>query len=125
MTEEQIAQGCPFCLRNCNCKACLRMEGAVKVSFSVLASVKDLLLYYLYYRFKSLQLLQNQMRDSVEISNEEKIEHSWNLLMTILPFLKQFDQEEITEKEVEAKFHGITYSVQVRLNLYFSGSIFT
>lgn len=65
------------------------------------------------------------MRDSVEISNEEKIEHSWNLLMTILPFLKQFDQEEITEKEVEAKFHGITYSVQVRLNLYFSGSIFT
>ncbi|XP_010688671.2 lysine-specific demethylase JMJ26 [Beta vulgaris subsp. vulgaris] len=88
MTEEQIAQACPVCLRNCNCKSCLRMEGPIK----------------------------NQMKDDFKVSYEEKIEHSKNQLMMLLPFLKQFHQEQITEKEIEAKIQGLSISeVQVQM----------
>lgn len=58
--------------------------------------------------FTILQLLQNQMKDDFKVSYEEKIEHSKNQLMILLPFLKQFHQEQITEKEIEAKIQGIT-----------------
>ncbi|KAK9691425.1 hypothetical protein RND81_09G196000 [Saponaria officinalis] len=79
MTEEQIAEACPFCLHNCNCKACLRMEGPVK----------------------------EKMKDDVAVSDVEYIEHSKNLLRTILPLLKQINQEQMTEKEIEANIHGV------------------
>lgn len=48
------------------------------------------------------------MKDDFKVSYEEKIEHSKNQLMILLPFLKQFHQEQITEKEIEAKIQGIT-----------------
>ncbi|XP_074285590.1 lysine-specific demethylase JMJ26-like isoform X2 [Silene latifolia] len=79
MTDDQIAQACPFCLGNCNCKACLRMEGGVK-SF---------------------------VRDNFDISDEENFNHNRYLLSTILPFLKHFNQEQMMEKEIEAKIQGI------------------
>lgn len=33
MSEDEIANCCPVCCGNCNCKACLRMEGLPAVSF--------------------------------------------------------------------------------------------
>ncbi|XP_056693700.1 lysine-specific demethylase JMJ29 isoform X2 [Spinacia oleracea] len=80
MTEVQIAQACPVCLQNCNCRSCLRMEGSIK------------------------------MKVYFEVSKEEEILHSKKLLMTILPFLKQLNQEQMTEKEIEAKIQGIPAS---------------
>ncbi|XP_021750700.1 lysine-specific demethylase JMJ25-like [Chenopodium quinoa] len=82
MTEEQIAQACPVCLQNCNCKTCLRMEGSIK----------------------------NQMKDEFKVKCEEKFEHAMNTLMTIFPFLKEFNQEQMTEKEIEAKIQGVSIS---------------
>ncbi|XP_074273934.1 lysine-specific demethylase JMJ26-like isoform X2 [Silene latifolia] len=79
MTEEQIAVACPVCLHNCNCKACLRMEG----------------------------LVRNAMDDKFEISVEENIEHSKKLLRTILPLLKQINTEQMLEKEIEANIHRV------------------
>ncbi|XP_074303478.1 lysine-specific demethylase JMJ29-like [Silene latifolia] len=79
MTHDQIAEACPFCLHNCNCKACLRMEGPVK----------------------------HMMKDDFEVAGEEKIEHSKNLLKSILPFLKQINLEQMTEKDIEAKIQGV------------------
>ncbi|KNA19484.1 hypothetical protein SOVF_061170 isoform B [Spinacia oleracea] len=75
MTEEQIAQACPLCLGNCNCKSCLRMEGSTKY----------------------------QVKDGYNVRQEVKIDHSKYLLRIILPLLKQFNQEQMTEKEIEAK----------------------
>ncbi|XP_021735439.1 lysine-specific demethylase JMJ25-like isoform X2 [Chenopodium quinoa] len=82
MTEEQIAQACPVCLQNCNCKSCLRMEGPIK----------------------------NQMKDEFKVKCEEKFEHAMNTLMTIFPFLNEFNQEQVTEKEIEAKIQGVSIS---------------
>ncbi|XP_021750559.1 lysine-specific demethylase JMJ25-like [Chenopodium quinoa] len=82
MTEEHIVQACPVCLQNCNCTSCLRMEGRMKA----------------------------RMRDCFVISREKYIKHSKYLLMTILPFLKQLNQEQIIEKEVEAKLQGVSAS---------------
>ncbi|KAH9612124.1 hypothetical protein KSS87_002604 [Heliosperma pusillum] len=79
MTDDQIAQACPFCLGNCNCKRCLMMEGGVK----------------------------NRVGDKFYINDEEKFSHTRYLLSTILPFLKQFNQEQMMEKEIEAKIQGI------------------
>ncbi|XP_074303473.1 lysine-specific demethylase JMJ27-like isoform X2 [Silene latifolia] len=79
MTHDQIAEACPFCHHNCNCKACLRMEGPVK----------------------------QMMKDDFEVCDEEKIEHFKNLLKAILPFLKQINLEQMTEKDIEAKIQGV------------------
>lgn len=34
MSEDEIAESCPVCRGNCNCKSCLRMEGVIAVSFA-------------------------------------------------------------------------------------------
>ncbi|KAL2939054.1 Lysine-specific demethylase JMJ25 [Bienertia sinuspersici] len=82
MTEEQIALACPICRGNCNCKTCLRMDRPMK----------------------------NQLKDGFEFRQEVKIDGSKFLLRTILPFLKQFNQEQTTEKEIEAKAQGVLVS---------------
>lgn len=46
MTEEQIALACPFCLGNCNCKACLRMDGRIKVCLRLFISVRGFFLVF-------------------------------------------------------------------------------
>lgn len=51
--------------------------------------------------------LQNPLKLGLDISDEEKVDHSKILLKTVLPFLKQFNEEQIMEKEFEAKIQGI------------------
>lgn len=36
MTEDEIANACPVCLGNCNCKSCLRLDAPVKVCSLIL-----------------------------------------------------------------------------------------
>ena len=47
-----------------------------------------------------------QLNESFKISKEEEIEHLKSLLRTVLPFLKQFNEEQKKEKEMEAKIQG-------------------
>ncbi|KAL7180788.1 hypothetical protein ACSBR1_039780 [Camellia fascicularis] len=81
MTEEAIAEACPCCRGNCNCKACLRLKRCVN------------------------NLNNSQWRN---ISHDDRICHAKHLLHVLLPFLKQFNQEQLMEKEIEAKVQGLS-----------------
>ncbi|XP_042447815.1 lysine-specific demethylase JMJ25-like isoform X1 [Zingiber officinale] len=81
-TEKMIAEACPVCRGNCNCKACLRMD----------APLKDL------------------MKPDVNFSDDEKLKHSAYFLQFLLPVLKQINEEQMLEKELEAKKCGASLS---------------
>ncbi|GFZ01072.1 transcription factor jumonji (jmjC) domain-containing protein [Actinidia rufa] len=78
--KETIAEACPVCCGNCNCKACLRLDGPLKE-------------------------LNNS---EVKISKVEEVQHSLYLLHALIPFLQKFNQEQLTEKEVEATIQGLS-----------------
>ncbi|XP_028065257.1 lysine-specific demethylase JMJ25-like isoform X3 [Camellia sinensis] len=80
MMEEAIAEACPFCRGNCNCKACLRLDR------------RD----------------DNLNNSEWNISYDDRIRHGKHLLHALLPFLKQFNQEQLMEKEIEAKVQGLS-----------------
>ncbi|XVE92931.1 hypothetical protein REPUB_Repub01dG0146300 [Reevesia pubescens] len=80
MSEDAIAEACPFCRSNCNCKACLRMTGVLKKLGNTLM---------------------------LEFSDDEKVQHSRYLLQTLLPYIKQFSQEQMKEMDIEAKIRGV------------------
>ncbi|KAL1804138.1 hypothetical protein ACET3Z_032785 [Daucus carota] len=82
MTEEDFAIKCPVCQFNCNCKRCLRLEVLVK----------------------------DRERFKVKFSPEEKIRYSRYILSMLLPFLKQFNKEQLMEKRIEAKIKGLPIS---------------
>nr|GME09095.1 lysine-specific demethylase JMJ25-like isoform X2 [Ipomoea batatas] len=81
MSEEAFAEKCPVCLQNCNCKACLRLEGPIR------------------------ELKEKKF----EVSKEEQDQYSKYILLVLLPFLRQFKAEQIMEKEIEAKIQGNPY----------------
>ncbi|KAK6282119.1 hypothetical protein POUND7_015944 [Theobroma cacao] len=80
MSEDAIADACPVCRDNCTCKACLRMTGLLKKLG------------------KTLKL---------EFSDDEKVQHSRYLLQALLPYIKQFSQEQMKEKVIESKIQGM------------------
>ncbi|XP_051140980.1 lysine-specific demethylase JMJ29-like isoform X2 [Andrographis paniculata] len=78
MTEEDFAKKCPFCRQNCNCKRCMRLDGPIK-----------------------------ELMDSrVEYTDEKRVEYSKYMLKLLLPFLKQFDDMQYKERQVEAGIQG-------------------
>ncbi|VFQ63579.1 unnamed protein product [Cuscuta campestris] len=82
MPEEAFAEKCPVCRRNCNCKACLRLDGPRK-----------------------------QMKESkFVVSAEERVRYSKYILLVLLPFLRQINADQMMEREVEAKIQGVTLS---------------
>ncbi|KAL7163015.1 hypothetical protein ACSBR2_039170 [Camellia fascicularis] len=80
MMEEAIAEACPFCRGNCNCKACLRLD----------------------------RCDDNLNNSEWNISYDDRIRHGKHLLHALLPFLKQLNQEQLMEKEIEAKVQGLS-----------------
>ncbi|GFY91364.1 transcription factor jumonji (jmjC) domain-containing protein [Actinidia rufa] len=82
MSEEDFAKDCPVCQNICNCKKCLRLD----------VPIKDL---------KNLKL---------EVSEEEKLQHSKYILKALLPFLKNLNQEQMIEKKVEATIKDLPLS---------------
>lgn len=80
--EKDFAEACPVCRDNCNCKSCLRLD----------------------------VLLNDTKRFESELSEKEKICHSKYLLKKLLPFIKRFNEEQIMEKETEAKIQGLSLS---------------
>ncbi|XP_058192689.1 lysine-specific demethylase JMJ26-like isoform X2 [Rhododendron vialii] len=80
LSEDAIAEKCPYCRGNCNCKTCLRRTD-VLMSTGI-AGVPD--------------------------SKDERI-HRLNYMVHVLyPFLKQFDHEQELEKNMEAKIQGLS-----------------
>ncbi|XP_022742611.1 lysine-specific demethylase JMJ25-like isoform X2 [Durio zibethinus] len=79
MLEDEIASACPVCRDNCNCKACLRMDGPV-----------------------------NKLRKALELkfSKDAGLHHSKYLLQALLPYIKQFSQKQMMEKVIEAQIQG-------------------
>ncbi|XP_062107930.1 lysine-specific demethylase JMJ26-like isoform X2 [Humulus lupulus] len=77
--EEDIAESCPVCRENCNCKSCLRLDVPLK------------------------KLKEN----TVNVSDDDKIEYSRYLLQQLLPFMKRLNAEQVIERELEAKRQGI------------------
>ncbi|KAG2664808.1 hypothetical protein I3760_16G101300 [Carya illinoinensis] len=81
MEKDVVAEACPVCRGNCNCKACLRLDVPVK-------------------NLKNLEFT---------VSEDEQFEHYKYVLQTILPILKQLNEEQMTEKEMEAKRQGLLH----------------
>ncbi|XP_027364241.1 lysine-specific demethylase JMJ25-like [Abrus precatorius] len=81
LEPDDIAKACPVCCGNCNCKACLRSDELI-----------------------------NEMKEKAKTNKDEKVELSLSLLQTLLPYLRQLDEEQIIEKEIEAKIQGLSLS---------------
>ncbi|KAI3982872.1 hypothetical protein MKX01_010355 [Papaver californicum] len=81
-TTEAIAESCPFCRGNCNCKTCLR--------WCIVS--KDL-------KCQEMKMVA-----------EEKLNHSKYLLQALLPVLNKIHEDQAMEKELEAKIQGISPS---------------
>ncbi|CAI0424474.1 unnamed protein product [Linum tenue] len=80
LTHEDVAAACPFCCNNCSCKACLRMD----------LRAEDL-----------------QSRLKVELTPDESKRHAEYMLQSILPFLKQIDEEQLMERKIDAGILGV------------------
>ncbi|CAN1230505.1 Lysine-specific demethylase JMJ27 [Linum grandiflorum] len=80
MKHEEVAAKCPHCRNNCNCKDCLRQD----------VNMKSLL-----------------PRLTVQLTQEESKRHAEYMLQTLLPFLKQINDEQLMERKVDAGIEGI------------------
>ncbi|XP_054808574.1 lysine-specific demethylase JMJ26-like isoform X2 [Prosopis cineraria] len=80
LREEDIAEECPVCRGNCNCKACLSSD-------KLITAIKD-----------------------AKIDENVEVEFFKYLLPMLLPYLRQLDEEQMIEKETEAKRQGVTLS---------------
>ncbi|XVF44560.1 hypothetical protein PTKIN_Ptkin02bG0134500 [Pterospermum kingtungense] len=80
MSEDAIAEACPVCRDNCNCKACLRMTG-----------------------------LEKKLKKMINLgfSDDEKAQHSRYLLQKLLPYVKQLCQKQTNELVMEANIQGL------------------
>ncbi|XP_020211133.1 lysine-specific demethylase JMJ25 isoform X2 [Cajanus cajan] len=81
LKEYDIAEACPVCRGNCNCKACLRSDELIK-----------------------------KMKKETETIKDEKVEFSIHLLQVLLPYLRLLEEEQMIENETEAKIRGLSVS---------------
>lgn len=66
--------------------------------------------------------LQDLMRPDVKFSDDDKLKHSAYFLQFLLPVLKQINEEQMLEKELEAKKCGTLLSVILKVILIFQSS---
>ncbi|XP_074326963.1 lysine-specific demethylase JMJ29-like isoform X3 [Apium graveolens] len=78
MNEEDFIMACPVCRDNCNCTSCLRLEFP----------------------------LNDNTRFEFNLTKNDKLQYSKYLLKLLLPFVRRFNEEQIWEKEMEAKIQG-------------------
>ncbi|KAI4328619.1 hypothetical protein L6164_020956 [Bauhinia variegata] len=87
--EEDIAEACPFCRKNCNCKACLRSDALLK---GIKEKVDD-------------------KKNAENVTDIEGMQRTKYLLQMLLPYLRQLDEEQRNEKQIEATRQGLALSV--------------
>lgn len=80
MNEEDFIMACPVCRDNCNCTSCLRVELP----------------------------LNDTTRFEFNLTKDDKLHYSKYLLKLLLPFVRRFNEEQIREREMEAKIQGIS-----------------
>ncbi|KAK6127552.1 hypothetical protein DH2020_038710 [Rehmannia glutinosa] len=81
LSKEAIAEACPCCRKNCNCKACLRRYNQPENVYS--GDPED---------------------------NREKLRSFKYLISFLMPFLEQFSHDQMVEKVMEAKIRGSSLS---------------
>ncbi|XP_024630937.1 lysine-specific demethylase JMJ25 [Medicago truncatula] len=81
LKEEEVAEACPVCCGNCNCKACLRSCALIK-----------------------------EIKTKTETNNNHEFELSKYMVKELLPYLRRLDEEQMVEKEIEAKRQGLSHS---------------
>ncbi|KAK7387255.1 hypothetical protein VNO78_27900 [Psophocarpus tetragonolobus] len=81
LEENDIAQACPVCCGNCNCKTCL---------------ISD-------------ELIQ-KLKGKTNTNEDYKYEHAMDLLQLLLPYVRQLDDEQMIENHTEAKIQGLSVS---------------
>ncbi|KAK1384284.1 hypothetical protein POM88_022019 [Heracleum sosnowskyi] len=82
MTEDDFARFCPVCQVNCNCKSCLRLE----------------------------VLKKDKERFNLKFTVEERIQYCKYIIPMLLPFLTQFNKEQMREKQIEAEIQGLSFA---------------
>ncbi|CAJ2630944.1 unnamed protein product [Trifolium pratense] len=82
LKENEIAKACPVCCDNCNCKACLRSSTLIK-------AIK---------------------KSNPQTNKDDEVELSKYMLKKLLPYLRRLDEEQMAEKEIEAKRQGVSLS---------------
>ncbi|TKW01723.1 hypothetical protein SEVIR_8G197725v4 [Setaria viridis] len=87
LSEDDFATNCPVCYKNCKCKSCLRGDISTVGSRNGNKSQKK--------------------ADKCSVSEEDKIKFSMHIVHFLLPWLKEFHQEQMLEKSVEASIRGI------------------
>ncbi|TVU46224.1 hypothetical protein EJB05_05745 [Eragrostis curvula] len=92
LSEDELAAKCPYCRKNCNCKMCLRMQGVKMLSFSCLPY--------------GLLFLVKQPRKK-GISEKHRFHYACHVVRLLVPWLRKIQQEQMKEKELEAKIKGI------------------
>ncbi|KAK4261918.1 hypothetical protein QN277_004853 [Acacia crassicarpa] len=87
LREEDIAEECPVCRGNCNCKACLKSD-------------------------KLITTMKNKAKEKNKEKHvtTEEVEYYKYLLSVLLPYLRQLNEEQMMEKEIEAKRQGVSLS---------------
>ncbi|KAF1891572.1 hypothetical protein Lal_00015172 [Lupinus albus] len=101
-TNDVVAEACPVCRGNCNCKACLRSDELIKK-------------------------MKQEVKEKRYQGNE--VELSKYLLIRLLPFVRQLNEEQMLELVIEAKRQGLSlselniekakYSLKERLHSYY------
>ncbi|XP_021692753.2 lysine-specific demethylase JMJ26 isoform X2 [Hevea brasiliensis] len=82
MSEEALAEACPFCLGHCNCKACLQRT----------------------------ETINDAKSSGMPVNRDEKVKHLKYLIHVLCPFLSQFNCAQMMEKEMEANIQGLSLS---------------
>ncbi|KAL6629319.1 hypothetical protein ACP70R_029084 [Stipagrostis hirtigluma subsp. patula] len=77
LSEDDFVNRCPFCRRCCNCKTCLRSAKIIKKV------------------------------DKWGVSKDDNIKFSQRIAHFLLPWLEEFHQEQMQEKNIEASIQGI------------------
>ncbi|CAL4886134.1 unnamed protein product [Urochloa decumbens] len=77
LPEDEFAAKCPYCRKNCNCKACLRMRRV-------------------------------EEPPKKDISQENQFRYACRIVSLLLPWMRELRQEQMEEKEVEAKIQGVS-----------------
>ncbi|KAF9621591.1 hypothetical protein IFM89_023165 [Coptis chinensis] len=78
LSHTEVVESCLVCRGNCNCKQCLRTHGNYK----------------------------EKHKSERKLNKDGEHNYSKYLVHLLLPVLKQIDQEQVMEKEVEAKIQG-------------------
>ncbi|XP_021314768.1 lysine-specific demethylase JMJ25 isoform X4 [Sorghum bicolor] len=100
LSEDDFANNCPVCQKNCNCKACLR--GDITRTNAKVVKKKGRTKKKNRTNSKDKKKSQIINTEGYSVSEQDKIQFSMRIVRFLLPWLKEFHQEQMQEKSAEA-----------------------